>query len=329
MLNLINKPIVEAYAQIDNDYNANIACSSKYMELDFMVAGGKRRVYTSQLATKLSGTIIAMVSADCTAEEQIRTFPVGMKTTKGMRQSLNASLYMVAAYSVLINGYTSHNHIQTALENWADEDNIQATKPLDFASLTTAIIAQFQLDGVIAKETEQGQGEDGQQFQGFAATAEIQKLRIETMHKLWDNAKPLMKPMLYPLTWYKRGKRVVCDLKNLYFTEEVTQDFIDSFNRMGHTGYTVNGAIRAEIKKKLKRGQYKQQQDNQPIEATMLKALSLAVGKTYYFPHTPDYRGRGYARGGLTTFQGIKDLRAHCLILLPTKKLMNTGYFYT
>ena len=111
-----------------------------------------------------------------------------------------------------------------------------------------------------------------------------------------------MKPMLFPITWNKRGE---CELPNFKIKEQVKKPFIDSLNRMGQTGYKVNAVIRAEIKRNLKRGLYSKDE-----EQSMRAMLKLDPQKVYYFPHTPDYRGRVYARGGLTTFQGVKDIRA-------------------
>jgi hypothetical protein len=310
MLNNINTPIAKLFAVIQNTVLDNVACTTKQMELDFMVAGGKERIYLNQLASRLTGNIITRLSDNVVEEETIRVFPEGMKTAKGMPQSLNASLYMVAAYSVLMSGYTSENHIATAIENWIDEDSVLIVQTIDITAIAQAIVKQFIIDEIIVSELTEGQSEEGHTFLGNAATAEIIELRLSTMIDMWEHAKPKMKPMLFPLTWYKKGMRVVCELTNLYFNEEVTQHFIDSLNKMGHTGYIVNNTIRAKIKKNLKKGLYKKTVDGEPLEATMRSMLELSMNKAYYFPHTPDYRGRAYARGGLTTFQGVKDLRA-------------------
>jgi len=58
----------------------------------------------------------------------------------------------------------------------------------------------------------------------------------------------------------------------------------------------------------------------------MRELLRLDMDRTYYFPHTPDYRGRAYARGGLTTFQGTKDLRA-AFDFAERKKADETGLY--
>lgn len=309
MLNNINTPITRLFAEIQNAVINNRACTTKNMELDFMVAGGKERIYLNQLASRLTGNLIKRLSDNVVTEETIRVFPIGMKTSKGMAQSLNASLYMVACYSVLMSGYTSENHIHTAIENWIDEDSVLIEQAIDTTEVAKAIIKQFITDDIIVSELTEGQSEEGHAFLGNAATDDIIELRLNTMIDMWEHAKPKMKPMLYPLTWYKKGMRVVCELKNFYFNEEVTQHFIDSLNKMGNTGYSINGVIRANIKKNLKKGVYKQVV-GESLDQTMRAMLELSVNKTYYFPHTPDYRGRAYARGGLTTFQGIKDLRA-------------------
>jgi len=318
MLNTINNPITKLFAAIQNAVNDNAACETAEQERAYMVAGGKERVYLQQLATRLTGNLLKRLTSCVIEDQTITVFPDGMKTSKGKEQNLNASIYMVACYSVIMSGYTSANILHTALENWIDEDSIIIEPELNYEQVSKAIIIQFIKDGIISKDLEDGQTEDGQRFQGHATTAEIQELRINTMVNLWDNATPKMKPMLHKLTWSIDG---TCELQNFTFKEQVQQPFVDALNRMGHTGYKLNGAIRAQIKRKLKRNEYPKDQ----VQA-MKSMLKLDVNKTYYFPHTPDYRGRAYARGGLTTFQGVKDIRA-CFDFATYTKVDEYGLF--
>ena len=318
MLNNINTPITRLFADIQNAVIQNVTCETPEMERAYMLAGGKERVYLQQLATRLTGNLIARTSSNLVKEETITVFPVGMKTSKGKEQSLNASIYMVACYSVLMSGYTSTDILQTAFENWVDEDSINTEQELNYKDLANTVVNQFIKDGIIDKEETTGQMDTGERFKGHAATQEIQELRITTMKVMWEQATPKMKPMLFKLNWSIDG---VCELENFTFKEQVKQHFIDSLNKMGHTGYKINGAIKVQIKRKLKRNEYPKDQ----VQA-MKSMLKLDVTKTYYFPHTPDYRGRAYARGGLTTFQGVKDIRA-CFDFANYTKVDEYGLF--
>lgn len=309
MLNHINRPLTTEFALIQNEVNNTAECSTLEMECAHMVAGGKERVYLQQLATRLTGDLIKRLSNDVVQEAEITVYPEG--STKSRQQSLNGSIYMVACYSVLMSGYTSANILETALINWVDEDSIVQgdynlhtliSEGVTYKELATKVVNQFILDGILKETTDEGMTEDGAPFRGHPATQEIQDLRISTMLDMWENAKPKMKPMLHPLTWRKDG---TCELKNFTMNVQAKQAFIDTYNRMGHTGYKVNANIRAQIKRKLKKGVY----DKDQVQS-MKAMLKLDPMKTYYFPHTPDYRGRAYARGGLTTFQGVKDIRA-------------------
>jgi hypothetical protein len=299
MLNHINKTIVQGFALIQNAVNDNAACATLEQEIAFMVAGGKERVYLNQLASRLTGNIIARVSANVVNEEEITVHPEG---TRSRTQSLNGSMYMVASYSVLMNGYTSADILHTALENWSDEDQLATEQKLDFAVIAKSIVQQFIKDGILSEVEGEGQMDTGERFKGFPATQNIQDLRNNTMVEMWNNATPKMKPMLHKVSWNTQGQ---CAIPNLTFKLTVTSDFVQALNRAGHTGYKVNPAIRAEIKRNIKRGVY----DKDQLQA-MKSMLRLDPMQTYYFPHTPDYRGRFYARGGLTTFQGVKDIRA-------------------
>jgi hypothetical protein len=300
MLNNLNKNIVKAAAQIQDDIEENSACSTLEQECAFMIAGGKDKIYLNELASKLTGTILQKLTDNIVDEETIEVFAEGAKRKHS--QSLNASIYMVAAYSVLMNGYSSKDIIQTALINWADSDGISTEQNLNFADIAENIITQFIKDEVLVLEESTGQMPTGERFLGHAATSDILDLRLTTLAKLWEQATPKMKPMLHKITWNIKGQ---CELKNLNFNVDVKQAFIDTLNKVGHVAYKINPAIRAEIKRNLKRSVYN---SDQVLE--MRAMLQLDPTKEYFFPHTPDYRGRFYARGGLTTFQGVKDIRA-------------------
>ena len=303
MLNQINRPIVKLFAKIQNELKDNQACETAEQERAFMVAGGKDRIYFNQLATRLTGNLIHRVSADVVEEQEITVYPI--KAKRGYTQSLNGSLYMVAAYSVLMSGYTSKEILETSIINWIGDDSVNVK--LDCKAVAMAIVNQFIIDGILSPEFDTGQLETGERFQAHPVTQEIQELRERTIIEMWDKAPPKMKPMIHPVTWSVNG---TCELKNLTFKEQVKQHFVDSLNIMGHTGYKVNAQIKRELKRNLKKGLYDDGTEAQQTEATVKSMLALDTNKVYYFPHTPDYRGRVYARGGMTTFQGIKDLRA-------------------
>jgi hypothetical protein len=301
MLNNINKAIMAQFAEIQNEVNATRDCSTLSMEIAHMVAGGKERIYLNQLAARLTGWVLDKATANVIGEDVIITvFPEQAK--RSYKQSLNASIYMVASYAVLMNGYTSADILETALTNWLEDDKIELETALDCKAVAQAIITQFIKDGILESQDDEGQLDTGERFRGHPVTAEVQTKREETIAHMWATAPPKMKPMLHPVSWNTRGE---CCIPNLTFKEKVTMDFVISLNIMGHTGYKVNPQIRGLIKRKIKRGQY----DADQLQA-MKSFLQLDPMKVYYFPHTPDYRGRVYARGGLTTFQGVKDLRA-------------------
>lgn len=304
MLNNINRPIVKLFAAIQNEVANTADCTTLEMECAHMVAGGKERIYLNQLAAKLTGNLINRIDVDIVQEEQITVYATSesVKQPRPRKQSLNKSLLMVASYSVLMSGYTSADIIETALINWADMDSIETEQALDFKVIALDIVKAFQKVNILSMDEEVGQLDTGERFKGYAATQNIQELRITTMIKMWDNAQPKMQPMKHKLTWNING---TCELKNLRLGVDCQQSFVDALNKAGHTGYKVNAAIRAQIKRNIKRGVY----DKDQIQ-TMKAMLKLDSNTIYYFPHTPDYRGRFYARGGLTTFQGVKDVRA-------------------
>lgn len=299
MLNHINKTIFAKFAVIQNAVNDNAACETLEQEIAYMVAGGKQRVYLNQLASRLTGNIIARLSANVVEEEIITVYP---RKTRKRTQSLNASIYMVSAYSVLMSGYTNTVALEHALINWFEEDAVLCEQKLDFAVVAQSVLAQFIIDGILSSEDDEGRMEDGAIFRGYPATLEIQELRNNTIQQMWDNAAPKMKPMLHKISWNTQGK---CAIPNFTFKEQVTIHFVRALNRAGHTAYKVNPAIRALVKRNIKKGVYSEEQ----VE-DMRELVALDPSKVYYFPHTPDYRGRFYARGGRTTFQGDKDIRA-------------------
>ena len=269
MLNNINRPIAKLFAAIQNEVAETAACSTPEMERAHMVAGGKERIYLNQLATKLTGNLINRLPVNVVDEEEVTVYANadGVKQPRPRTQSLNASLYMVACYSVLMSGYTSAAIIESALINWADEDSIKTTQELDFKEVAKSVTSNFIAAGILNPELEEGQMDTGERFKGHAASAEIQELRLVTIQKLWDAAPPKMQPMKHKLTWSLNG---TCELKNLRLCVKGTQAFIDALNNAGHTAYKVNPAIRAEIKRKLKRGQYPADQ-----QQTMRALLAL------------------------------------------------------
>ena len=318
MLNNINTPIVRLFADIQNAVAENAACATPEMERAFMVAGGKERVYFNQLATKLAGNIIAQLN-DVVVEDTITVYPVAEgKNPRPSKQSLNASLKMVASYSLLMSGYTNQDIIHSAIENWLDDDSVAMSTPLDLDVVSADLIKALIDADILDSEEGQAQMDTGERFKAHGITTRIQELRLSTMQRLWDTAPPKMKPMLFPLTWYNNG---TSELKNLSFNMVVSPDFIKALQIQGSTAYMVNPAIRANIKRNLNKGLY-----NAEEEKALDELLRLKLNTPYYFPSTPDYRGRMYARGGLTTFQGIKDIRA-CLDFAESHNVDEYGLF--
>jgi len=301
MLNSINTPIAKLHAVIANAVLDNVDCTTPEMERAYMVASGKAQVYTQQLVTRLTGNLIARVSMPLIEDETVRVYLQGSK--KRYFQSLNDSLLMVGFHSVLLSGFTNSAIVGKAIENWLFNDKIKTEQTLDVLAIAEQFISQLITDNILEKEEDTAQMDEGGYYKAHSLTKDLLELRVNTMIILWEQATPKMKPMRFPLTWQLDG---TCELENFTFKEQVKQPFIDALNRMGHTQFKINPVIRAMVKRKLNKGGYTTTEQKREMNAL----IKLKTNDCYYLPHTPDYRGRVYPRGGLTTPAGCKDMRA-------------------
>lgn len=318
-LNVVNETLIKEFAIIQAEADNTSGCLDLAMECAHLNARGKERFWLPQMATQLMGNMIARVD-DVIEEREITVYPVG---TGKRTQSLNGSLKMVALHSALLSGFTDAKTITTALENWLVEDSINEN--LDCDALALELITNMINGEVLNAETGRAITDDGAHYEAYGVTSQINDLRVLTMRNLWERAQPRMQPMKHQITWVADGKgNAVCEIPNLKLMNgksTVSQAFIEAANRASHTGYMINNAIRAELELWLEAGEMPELPED---EAEALKAVNkyedkvriveelmlLPIGSVMYFPHTADWRGRFYARGGLTQFQSIKECKA-------------------
>lgn len=318
-LNAVNETLIKTFAEIQAEAQRTELCETLEMECAHLSARGKERFWLPQMATQLMAPMIARVN-DVIEEREITVYPVG---TGKRTQSLNGSLKMVALHSALLSGFTDAKTITTALDNWLIEDSINEN--LDTAALALELITNMIAGEVLNAETGRAITDDGAHYEAYGVTSGVNDLRVLTMNNLWERAQPRMQPMKHKITWVKDNKgNAVCEIPNLKLMNgksKVSQAFIDSANKASHTGYTINTAIRAELELWLEAGEMPELPED---EAEALKAVNkyedkvriveelmlLPINSTMYFPHTADWRGRFYARGGLTQFQSIKECKA-------------------
>ena len=312
-------------AQKDLINNATLVSDiSKYAtlrtECDYLFARGQNLIYLPQLATVLMGDLIAKMN-NVTPEQDITVYPMG---TGKKVQSLNASLHMVALYSVLISGHTDVKTIHTALDNWIDTDNVILEDNecgLLTEQLAESLVIALMNAEIIEREAGRARTEDGAYYEAYGITDAINDLRYVTIMSMWDKASPRMQPMRHALTWNRNGK---CELKNFRMINGASKpspEFAHSMNYMGHTAYMVNTDIRDELTLWLERDECPELPENETEALKVMnqfkdkvkiveELLELPIGIVLYFPHTADWRGRAYARGGLTQFQSIKECRS-------------------
>jgi len=323
-LNAVNDILIQEMADNQVVIDDTQTCSTLAMEVAHLNARGKDLVGLPQMATQLLGNMISRV-ADVVEEQEFTGYavaPKGNKVTKYV-QSLNASLKMVALHGVLLSGFTNAKTIETALEKWVEADSISLT--LDYAEVALDLLTAMIVGEVLNNETGKATTDDGAFFEAHGVTEQINDLRVLTMRNLWKRAQPRMQPMKHKITWRADFKgNAVCEIPNLKLVNgksTVTLDFIKAANNASHTGYMINSAIRTELDLWLELGEMPELPEDE-VEA--LKAVNkyedkvniveelmlLPMNQTMYFPHTADWRGRFYARGGLTQFQSIKECKA-------------------
>lgn len=321
-LTLVNQAITTEFLAIQQrtELSDEIKYASLENECDYLLARGQALIWLPTVATTLIGTLINKI-ADVTPEQLITVFPEG---TGARKQGLNNSIKMVALHGLLISGHTDVKTIHTALDNWIDQDNVileDETCALLTEQLAEQLVIEFINADIIDAEQGQARTEDGAFYNSHGLTDDINALRTRTIRKMWKNAKPRMQPMRHALLWNIDG---TCQLNNLNMINGKSRpapEFVHSMNYMGNTGYTVNAAIREELELWLERDECPELPEDE-AEAlkvmnkyndkvrTVEELLELPTGVTLYFPHTADWRGRAYARGGLTQFQSIKECRA-------------------
>jgi hypothetical protein len=318
-LNTMNKFFTQSSAIIQKTIEDNRACTTPEMERAFLVAGGQDRITLDTLATSNAGKLIARFTF---SEDTLYIYPEGAKN--GYQQNKDASIYTVVAHNILMSGYTSQGAIKTALENWLDIDNPDI-KIDNLEELSKALLLDFIKYDIIEDKEENGRMSDGAYFNAYPVTDVIQCARIEAFRKLLETAKPKMQPMKFPLTWNLQG---TCELKNLRLkVKNPTQAYIDALNKAGHTPYKLNNNVLGLIMERFENGYYEDlDTPEENLTGTIRALLSLEAEQVYFFPITDDYRGRLYMRGGLTTPQGIKDLRA-CWDFANYKNVDEYGLF--
>ncbi len=314
-LNNNNANIMTCFANIAREIELNVACSTLEMECAYLNARGQDRITLTTIANTMVGSLVGQIG-DVIEEREVTVYPQG---TGAKKQSLNASLKMVALYSALVSGYTDQKTIATALANWLLEDSVNES--LDTEELALELITQMIAAEILDSELGRAITPEGAHYEAHGLTNNILALRDNTAHRLFDKAQPRMQPMKHKITWKLNG---TCEIKNLRLINGdsiPTQEFIDAANYASHTGYKVNAMIRQDLELWLEAAEMPELPENE-VEA--MKAMNkhddkvriveelllLPINETMYFPHTADWRGRMYARGGLTQFQSIKECKA-------------------
>lgn len=318
-LNAANEVLTHEFAEIQARIDITQECSTLEMEVEHLNTRGKERLWLPQMATQLMGSVIARIG-DVIEEREITVYPQG---TMSRKQSLNASLKMVACYSALMSGYTDTKTITSALTEWLQEDSI--SENLDCERLAVELVTNMINADILNSDTGRAITDTGAHYEAHGVTAHINDLRIQTMRNLWKKAQPRMQPMKHAITWRSNGKgNAVCEIPNLMLINGKSTaklDFIKSANKASQVGYMINNSIRADLELWLESGEMPDlPEDEQAQIGAMNKhedkvriveeLLLLPVNETMYFPHTADWRGRFYARGGLTQFQSIKECKA-------------------
>ena len=318
-LNAVNEVLIKEFAAIQVSIDDTQACSTLEMECAHLNARGKERLWLPQMATQLTGTMIARM-ADVIEEREIVVYPVG---TGKRTQGLNPSLKMVALYSTLMSGFTDVKTITTALDGWLQEDSI--SENLDTEQLAIELVTSMINAEILNSDTGRAITDTGAWYEAHGCTEQINDLRVLTMRNLWEKAQPRMQPMKHTITWRADFKgNAICEIPNLKLMNgksTVSPDFIKAANKASHTGYVINSAIRAELELWLEAGEMPElpEDEQAALEAVnkyedkvriVEELMLLPINETMYFPHTADWRGRFYARGGLTQFQSIKECKA-------------------
>lgn len=326
-LNLLNKELNTLHAT--HAANGEVCVNNFAEECAAMEARGRAKVFMNELATKLTGSYIHKLN-DVVTEEEITPLIMNSKK-KPTPQSLNATMKMVACYSLIQSGYINAKTIETALNNWIDQDGICTEQTLDTNAIALDLMTEI-IKAELVEDQEDQAFIEGAYFAAYGLTETMNINRVNVMNTLWANAEPMMKPLSQPVTWNDNG---VCELNNLKMIKGKSKPtaaqvinnklgvspFVEALNRMNHTGYRINNAIRVELELWLEAGEMpelaedeklamKQMREHDAKVAIIEELLTLPVNEVFYFAHTADYRGRVYPRGGMTQYQSIKEAKA-------------------
>ncbi len=314
-LNQNNANIMATFADIARVIDETQTCETLEMECAYLNARGQDQLNMTTIANTMVGSLIGQV-ADVTEEREITVYP---NNGQKRDQSLNASLKMVALYSALVSGYTEQKTIATAISKWLVDDSINES--LDAASIALELVTQMIAADILNADLGRAIAPEGAHYEAHGLTDNILALRDNTANRLFDKAQPRMQPMKHKITWKLNG---TCEIKNLRLVNGdsiPSQDFIDAANYASHTGYKVNAMIRHDLELWLEAAEMVELPEDERLAEKLVnkhddkvriveELLLLPVNETMYFPHTADWRGRMYARGGLTHFQSIKECKA-------------------
>ena len=340
-LNAINTPIHMLMVEIDQQ--TELCDSIKYASVEnecaYLLARGQQAVNFNTLSATMSGELISMID-DVKPTQEITVHPVGQPSHT---QELNNTLKLIALYSVINSGFTNAKTIQTAIvEGWLVKDNVVFNEyQPDFTSIGSDLLQALAVAGIIETDSGWATINNKERFEAFGLTQDIQDRRMAVYTNLVKHAAPKMQPMRHPVRWLHDG---TCQLKNFNLVKGNSipnHQFIESFNLMGHTAYTVNEDMQNECEDWLTEFEDSLPDTDGLNSAAvsrihqahadkciiMNQLVELPVGIPLYFPHTADWRGRAYARGGLTQFQSIKECRALFDFHKTVTITDNTGLF--
>jgi len=324
------------------DQKCEVADAYKYSTLEqecaYLLARGQQAVNFNTLSATMSGELISMID-DVKPKQEITVQPVGQPSHT---QELNNTLKLIALYSVINSGFTNAKIIQTAVEGWIIKDNVTFDEyQPDFTVIGSDLLQALVIANIVNSDSGWATVNNKERFEAFGLTPDMQANRLAVYTNLVKHAAPKMQPMRHPVRWLHDG---TCQLKNFNLIKgnsTPNHQFIESFNLMGHTAYTVNEDIQNECEDWLTEFEDSLPDTDGLNSAAvsrihqahadkciiMNQLVELPVGIPLYFPHTADWRGRAYARGGLTQFQSIRECRAVFDFHKTVTITDNTGLF--
>ncbi len=325
-LNATNELLLNEMSDIQKCIDDNQVCRTLTQEALYLYKRGASLIWLPEMTVQLTGRLIDKLD-DIVPEQLIKVYPIGNngKVARSYEQSLNASVKMVAVHSALMAGHTDVKTVTTALTTWALEDNVSLNFFINWESVAEKLVLEMINVGILNDFEGTAITDTGAFYNAFGCTAELNELRVKTLRNLWKRAQPRMQPMKHAVTWRADGRgNAVCEIPNLKLVKgksKVKQTFIDSANKAGAVEYVVNNAIRAELELWLERAELPDMPDDFSLAEqiivkheqkvkTVEELIQLPLDRSMFFPHTADWRGRLYSRGGLTHFQSIKECKA-------------------